>query len=230
MKTIAGPGSWLAPGDKLALLLIGDLVSDADSYWEAQGSLAERMGVSRRSAGRAVRKLEEHGALEFVGWRRGHGGATVKEYRFEPEFLAAEVGETFPAEVGETFPPETEPDEPQVGRNVQAGGKKPTPRWEALSHKQKRTIRQNQDRTQTSWRLRRRPPHQSTTHKHSRRWPMPARGICGRCWRAFNAGKHWQTLRVAFGLQPSQEPWRARALSGAVGMPPAAYTVRGGWR
>jgi hypothetical protein len=56
------------------------------------------------------------------------------------------------------------------------------------------------------------------------------RCVCGHPGSTFVTGKHWQTLRVAKWLQSSQEAWCATALSGALGMAPAAYTVRGGWR
>jgi hypothetical protein len=54
--------------------------------------------------------------------------------------------------------------------------------------------------------------------------------VCGRPDSTFVAGKHWWTLRVANGLQSSQEARYVTALSGALGAAPAAYTVRGGWR
>jgi hypothetical protein len=133
MQCVAGPGSWLTPGDKLALVLIGDLVSDEDYYWEAQESLGKRMGVSRRSAGRAVRKLTEYGALDLLGWRRTREGATVKAFAFEPEMLS-EVGATFTPDMGAAFPPETETDDAQVGTSVHPGGKNATPRWEETRH------------------------------------------------------------------------------------------------
>jgi hypothetical protein len=133
MECVAGPGSWLTPGDKLALILIGDLVADGNHYWEAQESLGERMGVSRRSAGRAIRKLTEYNALHFLGWRRTPGGATVKAFAFEPEMLT-DVGETFTPDLGAVFPPETETDDAQVGSSVHAGGKNATPRWEETRH------------------------------------------------------------------------------------------------
>jgi hypothetical protein len=123
MECIAGPGSWLSPGDKLALLMIGDLVKDdEDIYWEAQANLAARTGSSRRSAGRAVRKLHAHGALIEDGWKRTGMGATVKVFLFTPEDIHAEMGATFPPESGLS--------DSQVGRNEQTGGKKLTPRWE----------------------------------------------------------------------------------------------------
>jgi hypothetical protein len=125
MQCVAGPGSWLTPGDKLALVLIGDLVSDEDYYWEAQENLGKRMGVSRRSAGRAVRKLVEHDALRFLGWRRTGAGATVKAFAFEPEMLT---------EMGETFTPEIETGDGQVGSSALAGGKNATPTWEETRH------------------------------------------------------------------------------------------------
>ena len=129
MECVAGPGSWLTLGDKLALVLIGDLVADGNPYWEAQESLAERMGVSRRSAGRAVRKLEEHGALYFLGWRRTQTGATVKTFAYEPEELT-EVGQTVTPEMGATVPPQNLTDETQVGSSVHPGGDFHAPRWE----------------------------------------------------------------------------------------------------
>jgi hypothetical protein len=133
MQCVAGPGSWLTPGDKLALVLIGDLVSDEDYYWEAQENLGERMGVSRRSAGRAVRKLVEYDALRFLGWRRTGAGATVKAFAFEPEMLT-EMGETFTPDMGAALPPHTETDDGQVGTSVHPGGKNTTPTWEETRH------------------------------------------------------------------------------------------------
>ena len=57
MECIAGHGAWLTPRDKLAVVMIGDLVKDdQDAYWESQGQLARRMGVSRRTAGDSVHK------------------------------------------------------------------------------------------------------------------------------------------------------------------------------
>jgi hypothetical protein len=133
MECVAGPGAWLNPGAKLALLLIGDLVSDEDHYWEAQQRLAERMGVSRRTAGDAARKLAKHGALRSIGWRRTPDGATVKVFAFEPEMLT---------DVGATCPLETEPDESQVGRNVQPGGKNTATTWEETHHEMGSTVLQ----------------------------------------------------------------------------------------
>jgi hypothetical protein len=122
MKCICGPGRRLSPGDKLALLLIGDLVRDGlDKYWEAQRSLAERMGTTPRSAGRAVRSLTEAGALSFVQWHRVASGATVKVFAYTPENVELEVGETFPPDIGETFPPQTNVSDEQVGRNARPG-------------------------------------------------------------------------------------------------------------
>jgi hypothetical protein len=133
MECVAGPGSWLTPGDKLALFLIGDLVADGNDYWEAQQSLGERMGVSRRSAGRAVRKLTKYGALRFLGCLRTRDGATVKAFAFEPEMLS-DMGEAFPPDMGAAFPPETETNDGQVGTSVHPGGKNATPRWEETRH------------------------------------------------------------------------------------------------
>lgn len=141
MDCIKGPGSWLAPGDKLALLLIGDVVADGNPYWEAQETLGQRMGVSRRSAGRAVRKLAEHGALVFLGWRRTGDGATVKAFAFEPEMLT-DVGETFTPDMGAAFPPHAETDDGQVGSSVHPGGKNTTPTWEETRHDLGRTVPQ----------------------------------------------------------------------------------------
>jgi len=129
MQCVAGSGSWLTPGDKLALMLIGDLVADGNPYWEAQESLGERMGVSRRSAGRAVRKLAEYGALRFLGWQRTQGGATVKAFEFEPEMLS-DVGETFTPDVGAAFTPDSDTDDGQVGSSRHPGGKNARPTWE----------------------------------------------------------------------------------------------------
>ncbi len=150
MECVAGPGSWLTPGDKLALVLIGDLVADGNHYWEAQESLGKRMGVSRRSAGRAVRKLTEYGALDLLGWRRTTEGATVKAFAFEPEMLT-DMGETFTPDMGAAFPPETETDDDEVGSFVHAGGKNATPRWEETRHDVGRDVPQtgkNPERTE----------------------------------------------------------------------------------
>ena len=133
MQCVAGSGSWLTPGDKLALILIGDLVADGNPYWEAQGALGERMGVSRRSAGRAVRKLTEYGALRFLAWQRTQGGATVKAFAFEPEMLS-NVGESFTHDMGAAFTPDSETDDGQVGSSVHPGGKNATRTWEETRH------------------------------------------------------------------------------------------------
>lgn len=106
-----GPGAFLSPGHKHALHLIGDLISDEDVYYESQQSLAHRMGVSRRSAGRAVRSLEAAGVLRFIENRRMPNGATVRVFAFEPESArrpgdvhGQQMGEDFPSEVVVMFP------------------------------------------------------------------------------------------------------------------------------
>ena len=128
-ECIAGHGAWLTSRDKLALWFIGDLVKD-DCYYESQGQLAARMGVSRRTAGDAVRKLEKHGALRFDHWFRTDSGSTVRFFEYQPEYLTAEVSETFPPEVSEIFPPGPVSGNGQVGKNTPAGGKEHADRWE----------------------------------------------------------------------------------------------------
>lgn len=136
-ECIAGHGAWLTLRDKLALWFIGDLVKD-HCYWESQGQLAARMGVSRRTAGDAVRKLEKHDALRFDHWFRTDGGSTVKVFEYQPEYLTAEVSESFPPDMSEsvppqvsgTFPPAETSDSGQVGRNTPPGGKEHDDRWE----------------------------------------------------------------------------------------------------
>jgi hypothetical protein len=58
----------------------------------------------------------------------------------------------------------------------------------------------------------------------------PDKCVCGRSDSTFVVGKHWKALGVANGLRSSQEARYVRALGGALGTAPAAYTVRGGWR
>ena len=48
------------------------------------------------------------------------------------------------------------------------------------------------------------------------------------CSIVSSAPKHWGGRRVADGLQWSENAWRARSASGALGTTPR--TVRGGWR
>jgi DNA-binding Lrp family transcriptional regulator len=132
MRRIAAEGSWLTPRDKLALVMIGDLVKDGqDSYWESQGHLAKRMGVSRRTAGDSVRRLTKHGALRFQRYLRTDSGSTVRVFQYQPERVTAEVSETFPPEVSEIFPPGPVSGNGQVGKNTPAGGKEHAERWEA---------------------------------------------------------------------------------------------------
>lgn len=106
-------------GDKLALVLIGDLVKDGgDAYWESQGSLAKRMGATPRSAGRAVRSLTKAGVLTFDHWMRVGSGATVKVFDYTPENIGREVGETFQPDISDSFAPELDRNHEQVGRTT----------------------------------------------------------------------------------------------------------------
>lgn len=130
MKCVAGPGAWLTLGDKLALVLIGDLVADGNHYYEAQQSLADRMGSNRRSAGRIVQKLVRHGALRFLGWMRTDAGATVKTFAFEPELLTPEVGQDVAPQVGEDVAPPTDDTEIEVGHSEHLGATFHAPRWD----------------------------------------------------------------------------------------------------
>ena len=106
------------------MLLIGDLVKDGfDEYWEAQGSLARRMGISTRSAGRAARSLTKHGALTFRHWSRVSSGATVKVFEFSPEEVGIDKGEPFLPHVGGPFLSHAYVSDEQVGRSVCPGRK-----------------------------------------------------------------------------------------------------------
>lgn len=131
MECICGPGKRLSPGDKLALLLIGDLTAnETDTYWESQSSLAERMGTTRRSAGRAVRSLVDAGALTFIHHKRVGSGATVKVYGYTPEGVGCRVGESFPPEGGGLVPSRFDTPNGQMGRSVPPSGKLRSSTWE----------------------------------------------------------------------------------------------------
>lgn len=52
---------------RCALLLIADRTNDKDRYWQSRRSLGEAMGCSAKTAGRAVRDLEDLGFLVRIG-------------------------------------------------------------------------------------------------------------------------------------------------------------------
>ena len=135
-------------------MMIGGLVRDGqDRYWESQGQLSRRMGVSRRTAGDAVRNLERHGALRFSNWLRTDSGSTVRVFHYEPESLSAEVSRPLPPEVSEEFSPEVSGTFPpaamcgngQVGSKPQPDGKARAGMWEANRPEVSETFSQTEE-------------------------------------------------------------------------------------
>ncbi len=83
----AGTLGWR---QKTALLLIADRTSDEDLYWESRYSLGARMGCSAKTAGKAVKELEEAGHLKHIG-NRTHSVDTSDLDVYGPDDWEGEV-------------------------------------------------------------------------------------------------------------------------------------------